>query len=112
MSIPEITVHDLATRLREEPSTLQLIDVREPEEVAIARVEGFVVLPLSQYTAWSPTISTRFDPSAETLVLCHHGVRSFQMCRWLQDRGFTNVKNIVGGIDAYALLVDPHVPRY
>ncbi len=48
----------------------------------------------------------------ETLVLCHHGIRSAQMCQWLVDQGFTNVKNIMGGIDAYSILVDPSVPQY
>jgi rhodanese-related sulfurtransferase len=112
MSIPEISVHDLATRLAEDTSTVQLIDVREPDEVALASVEGFEVLPLSQYPEWSGSIATRFDPAAETLVMCHHGMRSFQMCQWLQSQGFTNVKNIAGGIDAYAVLIDPSVPRY
>ncbi|MEG3439028.1 rhodanese-like domain-containing protein [Pannus brasiliensis CCIBt3594] len=112
MSIPEISVHDLAIRLENKDATLQLIDVREPDEVAIARVEGFEVLPLSQYEEWSPTIATRFDPHAETLVMCHHGMRSWQMCQWLQSQGFTNVKNIAGGIDAYSTFVDPDVPRY
>ncbi len=112
MSIPEITVHDLADLLGENRATLQLIDVREPDEVAIAHLAGFEVLPLSQYADWSGAIATRFDPAAETLVMCHHGMRSLQMCQWLQSQGFTNVKNIAGGIDAYAALVDPSVPRY
>jgi rhodanese-related sulfurtransferase len=54
---------------------LQLIDVREPEEVAIASVATFTILPLSQYQEWSPTIATQFNPQAETLVICHHGMR-------------------------------------
>jgi rhodanese-related sulfurtransferase len=112
MSIPEITVNDLAIRMGEDLLTLQLIDVREPDEVAIAYVEGFQVLPLSQYAEWSASIASRFDPSAETLVMCHHGMRSFQMCQWLQSQGFTEVKNIAGGIDAYSVLVDPNIPRY
>ncbi|PLZ34411.1 rhodanese-related sulfurtransferase, partial [Fischerella thermalis WC559] len=55
---------------------------------------------------------TRLDPDAETLVLCHHGIRSAQMCQWLVNQGFTNVKNISGGIDAYSMLVDPSIPVY
>jgi rhodanese-related sulfurtransferase len=53
-----------------------------------------------------------FRSQAETLVICHHGIRSLQMCQWLQSQGFTNVKNINGGIDAYSLLVDSNIPRY
>ena len=114
MSSPlvEITVKQLAQYLSEPPEGLQLIDVREPEEVAIAEIEGFVCLPLSQFNQWSTSILEHFDSEAETLVICHHGIRSAQMCQWLQNQGFTNVKNITGGIDAYALFVDPHLPRY
>ncbi|AFY75648.1 Rhodanese-related sulfurtransferase [Pleurocapsa sp. PCC 7327] len=108
----QISVEELALRLAKRDSQLQLIDVREPEEVEIASLEGFEVLPLSQYEQWSQQIKTRFDPDVETLVMCHHGVRSAQMCQWLQNHGFTNVKNVAGGIDAYSLLVDPNVPRY
>ena len=108
----EITVEQLANRLTASPEGLQLIDVRELEEIAIASLNRFDILPLSQFSQWSEQISTRFDPHAETLVMCHHGVRFAQMCQWLLNQGFTNVKNIIGGIDAYSLLVDPTVPRY
>lgn len=111
-SIPQISVEELAFRLAESDEMLQLIDVREPEEVAIAYIEGFEVLPLSQFTEWSVEIATRFNPAAETLVICHHGMRSAQMCQWLRNNGFTNVKNIVGGIEAYACSVDLSLPRY
>jgi rhodanese-related sulfurtransferase len=109
----QISVEELAIFLSSgDPSSLQLIDVREPEEVAIATVEGFRNLPLSQYADWSGHISAEFDPHTETFVMCHHGVRSAQMCQWLISQGFTNVKNIRGGIDAYSLAVDPSVPQY
>lgn len=111
-SIPQISVEELALRLAKSDEKLQLIDVREPEEVAIAYIEGFEVFPLSQFAEWSVEIATRFNPAVETLVICHHGIRSAQMCQWLRHNGFTNVKNIVGGIEAYACSVDPSVPRY
>lgn len=110
--IPQVSVEELHQRMTESPQPLQLIDVREGQEVAIARLDGFENLPLSEFTEWSDQIKTRFDPDAETLVLCHHGVRSAQMCHWLVDQGFTNVKNIQGGIDAYSLRVDRSIPRY
>lgn len=111
-SIAQISVEDLALRMAQADSSLQLIDVREPSEIAIAHISGFVVLPLSEYEQWSPEITSRFDPEAETLVICHHGMRSAQMCQWLQSQGFKNVKNISGGIDAYSRMIDPSVPRY
>ncbi|MFQ4146117.1 rhodanese-like domain-containing protein [Chlorogloeopsis sp. ULAP02] len=110
--ITQISVEELAQRLSAGEPSLQLVDVREPQEVAIASLEGFVNLPLSQFADWADQIQTRFDPHAETFVLCHHGIRSAQMCQWLIDQGFTNVKNIAGGIDAYSNLVDPSIPQY
>jgi rhodanese-related sulfurtransferase len=108
----EITVEALAQRIAEADTPLQLIDVREPQEIAIAALPGFQVFPLSQSAAWMGTLPTQLDPHGETYVMCHHGMRSAQMCQWLVQQGFTNVKNITGGIDAYALIVDPSVPRY
>lgn len=111
-SLPQISVEQLAQRLQDSTKELQLIDVREPQEVEIAHIAGFDNLPLSEFAEWSEQISTRFDPDRETLVLCHHGVRSAQMCEWLMRQGFTQVKNIAGGIDAYSALVDTRIPRY
>ncbi len=111
-SFGQISVEELGRYLAEDTSQVQLIDVREPQELAIAKIQGFVNLPLSEYEQWGKDISTRFDPHTETLVLCHHGMRSAQMCQWLVSQGFTNVKNITGGIDAYSRLVDPSIPVY
>ncbi|GAB1544400.1 rhodanese-like domain-containing protein [Scytonema sp. NUACC21] len=110
--ITEIPVEELAQRLSAKDPDLQLVDVREPQELEIARIDGFVNLPLSNFAEWGEQIQTRLNPHAETLVLCHHGVRSAQMCQWLIAQGFTNVKNITGGIDAYSILVDPSIPQY
>jgi rhodanese-related sulfurtransferase len=110
--ITQISVEELAQRLAAGDPTIQLIDVREPQELAAAKIEGFVNLPLSEFVEWGDQVSTMFNPHAETLVLCHHGIRSAQMCQWLLAQGFTNVKNITGGIDAYSLLVDSSIPQY
>ena len=109
----QISVEQLATALATNSTeNLQLIDVREPQEVAMAKISGFTNLPLSQYEQWAPQIHTNFDLTKETYVLCHHGVRSAQMCYWLNQQGFRKVKNIIGGIDAYSLAIDPSIPRY
>ena len=110
-SIPEISAEELANILNTSP-TLQLIDVREPEEAEIAVIEGFELLPLSKFRQWAETINIRFDSEVETIVICHHGVRSAQMCQWLSNQGFTKVKNVAGGIDAYSVRIDPNIPRY
>ncbi|MFN9173361.1 MAG: rhodanese-like domain-containing protein [Synechocystis sp.] len=108
----EISVQELALKLAHPNPDIQMIDVREPHEVAIAALPGFDVLPLSDFAEWSETITERYNLKKETLVLCHHGMRSDRMCHWLADMGFSCVKNIVGGIDAYARVVDPQLPRY
>ncbi|MEG4496174.1 rhodanese-like domain-containing protein [Microcoleus sp. F10-C6] len=109
----QITVEELARQLAEtNADKLQLVDVREPYEIELAALPGFVAFPLSEFAEWSGEIDARLDRDTETLVLCHHGVRSAQMCHWLAERGFTNVKNIVGGIDAYSMVVDRTIPRY
>lgn len=110
-SIPEVSVEELGQALADKGDR-QFVDVREPQELELAQVEGFQNLPLSAFGEWSTQIMTMLDPEKETLVMCHHGMRSAQMCQWLINQGFTNVKNVTGGIDAYSILVDPAVPRY
>ncbi|MCU0567731.1 MAG: rhodanese-like domain-containing protein [Oculatellaceae cyanobacterium Prado106] len=112
LAFSQIQVVDLAKRMAQPSENLQLIDVREPEELAIASLPDFVNLPLSQFPEWSEQIATQLDPHAETIVMCHHGIRSAQMCQWLVQQGFTDVKNVLGGIEEYAAIVDSEVPRY
>ncbi|KAJ1432084.1 Serine-threonine/tyrosine-protein kinase, catalytic domain [Sesbania bispinosa] len=91
----------------------QLIDVREPEEVAKASLPGFTVLPLRQFGSWGPEITSKFDPQKDTYVMCHHGVRSLQVAKWLQSQGFRKVYNLSGGIHAYAVqFVLPSLPPW
>ena len=111
-ALPTTDVETLAQYLASDPDAVQLIDVREPHELEIASVPHFVNLPLSQFPAWSESIHTRFNPNAETIVMCHLGMRSAQMCQWLIAQGFTNVKNLRGGIDAYSRQIDATVPIY
>ena len=108
----EITVKELAAKIAAGGDGLQLVDVREVGELEIASIEGFLNVPLSEYEFWKTDIHTRLEREAETLVLCHHGMRSAQMCHWLMSQGFTNVKNISGGIDAYSIQVDHSIAQY
>ena len=113
-SLPSISVKELALRLAENDGnhSLQLIDVRELQEAEFAFIQGFKLFPLSSFEQWSKNIISKYNSKVETLVLCHHGMRSAHMCQWLLNQGFTNVKNIEGGIDAYSQLVDSSIPRY
>ncbi|MBW4535949.1 MAG: rhodanese-related sulfurtransferase [Pleurocapsa minor HA4230-MV1] len=109
--IPEIDVNQLATLLASSNS-LQLIDVRERSEVDLAHIPGFAVYSLSEFEQWSEQILLDLQPEIETIVICHHGMRSAQLCQWLAMRGFSEVKNVTGGIDAYSCLVDSSIRRY
>ncbi|GAB2232749.1 hypothetical protein Droror1_Dr00011802 [Drosera rotundifolia] len=112
--LQEIQPEELHAKLQD-PSFVQeaqLIDVREPEEVAQASLAGFEVLPLRQFGNWAPEMTTKFDLAKETYVLCHQGVRSLQVVKWLQTQGFKKVFNVTGGIHAYAVKADSSIPTY
>ncbi|MBD2103146.1 rhodanese-like domain-containing protein [Leptolyngbya sp. FACHB-261] len=118
-SIREISVEEFAQRYAADSSATgqesqlpQLVDVREPGELELAQLDGFINLPLSQFAEWSGQIQNHLDPARETIVMCHHGMRSAQMCYWLASQGFTNVQNLAGGIAAYSQRVDASVPQY
>jgi len=84
-----------------------LLDVREPEEVALARLPGSVHIP------WGDSRRLHeLDPDAQIVVYCHHGIRSANVAAYLVQRDFTDVANLAGGIDAWSLTVDPSLPRY
>lgn len=81
--------------------------MREPWEFAIARIEGSLLLPLSGIGTRIPEL----DPGAETVIICHHGLRSAYAAGALARSGFTRIYNLEGGLDAYST-VDDTVPRY
>jgi adenylyltransferase/sulfurtransferase len=85
----------------------EILDVREPWEFELARIEGSTLIPLSEL----PDRFRELDPAAETVVICHHGSRSAYATRALAQTGFRKVLNLEGGLDAYAN-VDASVPRY
>jgi rhodanese-related sulfurtransferase len=109
--IPEIDVNQLTTLLTSNAS-IQFIDVREQSEADLAQIPGFTLYPLSEFEQWSGQILRDLKPEVETIVICHHGMRSAQLCQWLTTRGFSQVKNVMGGIDAYSRLVDSSIRRY
>ncbi|MEE9281123.1 MAG: rhodanese-like domain-containing protein, partial [Myxococcota bacterium] len=85
-------------------------DVREPFEAELARIEGARLIPLGQLEgAFGELEDWRDRP---IVVHCHHGPRSRQACQLLISKGFSHVENLDGGIDAWALDVDPSVGRY
>lgn len=103
------SVQQLAQVLREAPESIQLIDVREADEWAIARIEGATLIPLSTFAERGPAEITRDRPA---VIYCHHGMRSAQAQGYLLGQGFPEVINLSGGIDAWSREIDPQVPRY
>lgn len=85
-----------------------LLDVREPWEFETARIEGSTLIPMRSI----PNRIQELDPERETIVICHHGIRSSMVARFLENQGFTNVVNLSGGVDAWARDVDLKMVTY
>jgi len=98
---------EVAARIKRREK-FDFIDVREPEEYELARVEAARLLPLSRFNEWVGTL----NPEAELVVMCHHGVRSAQVCQFLARQGFGKLHNLAGGIERWSREVDHNVPRY
>jgi molybdopterin/thiamine biosynthesis adenylyltransferase/rhodanese-related sulfurtransferase len=105
--VPSMSVRDLKKKMDERDS-LTLIDVREPYEYEIARIEGSRLIPLGELE----THLSELPRTGTVVCQCHSGVRSEQAARILREAGFENVFNLEGGIDAWSVEIDPAVPRY
>jgi rhodanese-related sulfurtransferase len=102
-----ITVQELKQKL-DSGEKITLIDVREPWEYNIAKIEGARLIPLATLGSEYKTL----DPQAEIVIHCHMGMRSMDATQFLLQQGFRNVKNLTGGINAWSMQVDPSVPKY
>jgi adenylyltransferase/sulfurtransferase len=99
---------DQFKEIRDNGNNVVVLDVREYHEYDICNIEGSVLIPLGE-------ITDRIDElneDDEIIVHCHHGARSMKATQFLKDKGFKNVKNLAGGIDAWAEKYDPDMPRY
>ena len=105
--VPTISVRELKTKM-DRKETLTLIDVREPYEYEIARIEGSRLIPLGELE----THVNELPRTGALILQCHSGGRSEHAVRMLQAAGFENALNLSGGIDAWSVEVDPAVPRY
>ena len=94
---------------RSEP--LHLIDVRQPDEFEITRIEGAELVPMDTV----PRQLDKLEELAESgrlVVICHHGIRSAKVVNWLRGQGLTASQSLAGGIDRWSTDVNPSVPRY
>lgn len=98
---------DIRARLdRDEP--LFLLDVRENWETEICSIPGSVNIPMGQIPAQMERIPT----DKPIICICHHGARSQQVANFLEQKGVSGVENLTGGVEAWALQVDPEMARY
>ncbi|MGD8207867.1 MAG: rhodanese-like domain-containing protein [Thiohalocapsa sp.] len=85
-----------------------LLDVREPWELEICRIEGAERIPMRRI----PASLHQLEPDRPVVVICHHGIRSQQVALYLERQGFSQVYNLQGGVDGWARDVDPTMPTY
>jgi len=104
----ELTVAEARALMQAHPDRVQVLDVREPHELAICQLDGAAHVPMSQI----PAQAAALPRDRHLLVLCHHGVRALRVTQFLRAQGFTAVSNIGGGIDAWAAEFDPAMRRY
>jgi rhodanese-related sulfurtransferase len=88
---------------------VRLIDVREPAEHDICRIESARLIPMRSIPEH---ISELDSADSAIVVFCHHGVRSLSVVDWLRRQGLENCRSMAGGIDLWSLQIDGAVPRY
>lgn len=113
-----ITVQEFAVRfVHEHDENVQFVDCRERGELELAKLNkpNFLNLPMGEYDQWAEDLDSgklSLQKDKETVVMCHHGMRSANFCSFLSQQGFEHVRNLVGGIDEYAKTIDSSVPTY
>ena len=85
-----------------------LLDVREPWEFSICKIEGSVNISMSE----PEKLINELNANDEIIAICHHGMRSLQVCNYLENNGFNKVLNLDGGIDSWAKTIDTDMAQY
>ena len=110
-SVPlELSVEETRDLLAARPGDTALIDVREPFEHQIARIEGAGFIPMRQIP--EHVGSAALPKDKHLLIHCHHGGRSLRVTEYLRAQGYPRVTNVAGGIHAWSQRIDPGVPVY
>ncbi len=102
---PVVLADRLAAGVTDRPV---LLDVREPWEWEICRIEGSLHIPMAQL----PDRAHELDPSREIVVVCHHGGRSLQVALFLEQQGYSRVADLLGGLAEWAARVDANMATY
>jgi rhodanese-related sulfurtransferase len=85
-----------------------LLDVREPDELDISRLDGVTLIPMGEI----PDRYNELDPNADIVLVCRSGSRSAKVMAFLDEMGFTRLRNLDGGMNAWATEIDPSLPVY
>lgn len=97
-----------AANLRKNEDNVIFLDVREDEEVAVCRIDGAMHIPMGQVQERADSL----PKDGKLVIYCHHGMRSMNVCQYLEAHGFTNAINLAGGIHAWATDVEPEMRHY
>lgn len=103
-----MTPQELSSLLEKNKEALTLLDVREPFEHDICLIPGSLCIPLGQI----PERTSEIPTDKPIVSICHHGVRSLRAINFLETKGFSNMHNLDGGIDRYALEADKSLATY
>lgn len=95
-------------QLLNENTDITLLDVREKWEFEICNIDSSINIPMNEV----PAALKNLAADNETIIICHHGARSMQVARYLENTGFSDIINLDGGVDAWARFVDPVMPQY
>ena len=106
----EISVLEAQRLIGERGADLRVIDVRDPDEYALCRLPGAELIPLS--TLPGAATEKLADKDATLVVYCHHGMRSLRAVNILREKGYTGAVSMAGGIEQWAVEIDPTVARY
>ncbi|MCK5895465.1 MAG: rhodanese [Cocleimonas sp.] len=107
ISSPELSVSELLT-LRNSDQSYLLLDIREPAEVMYCTFPNSLHIRMHQIPSQWQTL-----PSNQSIIVfCHYGTRSRMVVQFLQQQGMSNVTNLTGGIDAWAIEIEPEMERY
>ncbi len=107
MAIKQLTATQLQQRLQQD-NDLFLLDVREENEFEFTHIEGSILIPLNTI----PARIGELNSEQEIVVICHHGRRSQAAADFLEQQGFKNLINLVGGVEAWASECDNTMPHY
>ncbi|TWT57394.1 Thiosulfate sulfurtransferase PspE precursor [Thalassoglobus neptunius] len=90
--------------------SIVFVDCREPDEYETAKIDGTVLIPLSEFADRASELEPHKND--HLIIHCHHGGRSLRVTNWLRQQGFQRVQNMAGGIDQWSLEIDDSILRY